>query len=90
MKLYDAYLSLDPLYPLSPSDMELLWMYREHYRHDPKGLSKFLSSVPFNEMLAVQEMHKYLKLWAPLVPIDALEVFCTIFCHGILCSSRSS
>jgi phosphatidylinositol-4,5-bisphosphate 3-kinase len=64
----------DPLYPLSTSDKELLWSYREHYRSNPKGLPKFLSSVPFNDMLAVQEMHKYLKLWAPIVPIDALEL----------------
>lgn len=64
----------DPLYPLSPSDKELLWTYREYYRNNPKGLPKFLASVPYHDMLAVQEMHKFLKLWAPLVPIDALEL----------------
>jgi Phosphoinositide 3-kinase family, accessory domain (PIK domain) len=67
------------LYPLTLSDKELLWTYREHYRSNPKGLPKFLSSVPFNDMLAVQEMHKYLKLWAPLVPVDALEVIIYLF-----------
>jgi len=67
-------ISKDPLYPVAPADKELLWTYREYYRTNPKGLPKFLSSVPFHEMLAVQEMHKYLKLWAPIKPIDALEL----------------
>jgi phosphatidylinositol-4,5-bisphosphate 3-kinase len=74
MEYIEKILLKDPLYPLSHSDKELLWMYREHYRNNPKGLPKFLASVPYDEMLAVQEMHKYLKLWAPLVPIDALEL----------------
>lgn len=64
----------DPLFFLNTNDKEILWAYRDFYKFDPKGLPKFLSSVPYNDMLAVQEMHKYLKLWAPIAPQDALEL----------------
>jgi len=74
LDLIDKIIMKDPLYPLSASDKTALWTYRDYYRYNPKGLPKFLASVLYNDMLAVQEMHKYLKLWAPMAPRDALEL----------------
>jgi len=64
----------DPLYRLTKRDKQLMWKYREFCKSRPKALPKFLASVPKADAKAVQELHRLLHLWAPIAPIDALEL----------------
>jgi phosphatidylinositol-4,5-bisphosphate 3-kinase len=64
----------DPLYRMTKRDRQLMWKYREFCKSRPKALPKFLASVPKADARAVQEMHRLLKIWAPIAPIDALEL----------------
>jgi len=64
----------DPLFPLPLRGKQLLWKYREFIKSDPKALPKFLLSVPRTDRNAVQEMYSLLERWAPIEPLDALEL----------------
>jgi phosphatidylinositol-4,5-bisphosphate 3-kinase len=64
----------DPLYRMTKRDKQLMWKYREFCKSRPKALPKFLASVPMGDARAVQEMHRLLHIWAPIAPIDALEL----------------
>lgn len=64
----------DPLYRMTKHDKHLMWKYREFCKSRPKALPKFLVSVPIADARAVQEMHRLLRIWAPIAPIDALEL----------------
>jgi phosphatidylinositol-4,5-bisphosphate 3-kinase len=64
----------DPLYRLTQRDKHLLWKYREFCKTQPKALPKFLQAVPKANRFAVQEMYRLMAIWAPMSPLDALEL----------------
>jgi hypothetical protein len=67
--------SIDPLYPLSPDDRELIWSNRLYIiDYLPRGLPKFVVSTPLPSRQATIEMQRLLSQWEPMSPLDALEV----------------
>lgn len=64
----------DPLTKLTFSDKVLLWKHREELVMRPTALVKFLLAVNWLQPYAVYETHALLGRWAPLQPIDALEL----------------
>eukprot|EP01125_Pyxidicula_operculata_P015695 TRINITY_DN5353_c0_g2_i4.p1 TRINITY_DN5353_c0_g2~~TRINITY_DN5353_c0_g2_i4.p1 ORF type:complete len:672 (-),score=156.65 TRINITY_DN5353_c0_g2_i4:251-2266(-) len=70
----DNLINTDPLYKLTKRDKHLIWKYREYLTDNPKALPKFLSAVPRTDYLARQEMYRLLECWAPIKPLDALEL----------------
>jgi phosphatidylinositol-4,5-bisphosphate 3-kinase len=64
----------DPLYPLESKDKQLLWKYRDYCTNYPRGLAKFLVSVPKTDRNAVQESYRLLDIWTKPSPHDALEL----------------
>lgn len=64
----------DPLYRMTTRDKHLMWKYREFCKNVPRALPRFLVSVPKANRLAIQEMYRLMKIWAPIKPIDALEL----------------
>lgn len=74
----------DPLYRMTKHDKHLMWKYREFCKSRPKALPKFLASVPMADARAVQEMHRLLRIWAPIAPIDALELLDSKFADAIV------
>mmetsp|Transcript_962 Transcript_962/g.3317 ORF Transcript_962/g.3317 Transcript_962/m.3317 type:complete len:1116 (-) Transcript_962:3492-6839(-) len=67
-------LSKDPLYKLTEKQKWIMWYARKSIQSNPKALSKFMLSVPWQQPYAVYEAHSLLSEWAPLEPIDALEL----------------
>uniref|UniRef100_A0A6B2KX87 phosphatidylinositol 3-kinase n=1 Tax=Arcella intermedia TaxID=1963864 RepID=A0A6B2KX87_9EUKA len=68
-------ISRHSLAELSTEDKALLWKYRLSFciKH-PQALPKYLMSVPKTDRNAIQEMHKLIPEWAPIQPVDALEL----------------
>lgn len=64
----------DPLYQLTDENKLIVWHHRKELKKNSKGLVKFLSSVQWNDPVAVWEAHAYMDEWAPLEPLDALEL----------------
>lgn len=73
-KLIDQLILKDPLYRLSKKEKWIIWNERNNLKFNPKALSKFLLSVPWHHPYAVYEAHTLLNEWAPIEPIDALEL----------------
>jgi len=59
---------------LSAADKAFVWKYREFLKLNPKALAKFVQAVPKTDRFARQELYRLLPLWAPLDPLDALEL----------------
>jgi hypothetical protein len=64
----------DPLYEVTETDRLLLWQYRHDLTKRPKALAKFLLAVDWRSPGAVHEAHNLMERWAPLAPMDALEL----------------
>jgi hypothetical protein len=63
----------DPLRELSDQDRWRIWDNRHSLKTNPKALTKFFMSVPYQYPSAVYEAHQLLLQWAPPAAIDALE-----------------
>jgi phosphatidylinositol-4,5-bisphosphate 3-kinase len=63
----------DPLRELTDYDRWRVWDNRHTLKANPKALSKFFLSIPYQFPKAVHEAHKLLEQWAPPAPIDTLE-----------------
>lgn len=77
LKLIINTLKKDSLYKLSEEEKNAVWNYRNLIANKvqlSKGLPKLLSSVPYNNKSAVNEMHKLLANWEDLGPIKSLEL----------------
>lgn len=74
LRMVKNVLATDPLYVLSPAEKVLLW----HFRHDlirrPRALPKLLLAIDWRRPSAVHEGHELMINWAPMKPIDALEL----------------
>eukprot|EP01119_Soliformovum_irregulare_P017393 TRINITY_DN5165_c0_g1_i1.p1 TRINITY_DN5165_c0_g1~~TRINITY_DN5165_c0_g1_i1.p1 ORF type:complete len:1287 (-),score=389.49 TRINITY_DN5165_c0_g1_i1:1418-5278(-) len=70
----DTIIMKDPLFQIEAEDKRLLWEEREYCKSKPKALPKFLTSVAYNDRLAVQIMHSMLDDWAQIGALDALEL----------------
>ncbi|ESS65610.1 phosphatidylinositol 3-kinase 2 [Trypanosoma cruzi Dm28c] len=67
-------LASDPLTELTTIDKVLLWKHRGELILRPRALAKFLLAVNWLRPYAVYEAHTILPQWAPLQPMDALEL----------------
>ena len=67
-------LSMNTLHDVSDTDRTLLWHYRQELIRRPKALSKILLAVDWTNVAAVHEIHTMMAKWAPLQPLDALEL----------------
>ena len=74
LRMVKDVLSKDPLYTLKEGEKILLW----HFRHDlikrPRALPKLLLAIDWRRPAAVHEGHQLMAKWAPMKPIDALEL----------------
>eukprot|EP01126_Amoeba_proteus_P051292 TRINITY_DN6117_c0_g1_i22.p1 TRINITY_DN6117_c0_g1~~TRINITY_DN6117_c0_g1_i22.p1 ORF type:complete len:751 (+),score=168.27 TRINITY_DN6117_c0_g1_i22:90-2255(+) len=59
---------------LTNEDKALIWKYRTHIMNSPGGLAKFCQSVDKANRIAVQEMHRLIKEWSEVSPVDSLEL----------------
>lgn len=66
-----------PTEQLAPADRALLWRCRNLIRSQPRLLSKLVQSVPRCDFRARQEFYRLLCSWAPVDPLDALELIGT-------------
>ena len=62
------------MYDLSEDDCRLLWDSRERLVRDPRALPKFLLTVNWGSHDAVREGYRLLKEWAPMPPLEALQL----------------
>ncbi len=67
-------LDQDSLYQLSKEECALLWKFRTQVIVAKKGLAKLIVACPYDNFRAVQELHRIVDQWAPLGPLDALEL----------------
>jgi hypothetical protein len=63
----------DPLRELSDQEKWRIWDNRQTLKTNPKALTKFFLSLPYQYPSAVHEAHQLLEQWAPLAHIDTLE-----------------
>ncbi|KAF2072204.1 hypothetical protein CYY_006485 [Polysphondylium violaceum] len=73
-KKLHSLIQADPLVKLSPEDKKLIYTYRHIYKSKPKALAKFLQSVNWIEPEQTIEAFKQMVDWAPLKPVQALEM----------------
>lgn len=59
---------------ISKEGKDLIWKYRNYCMRFPAALPKFLQSVNKTDRVAIQEMHRLLIEWAPITPVEALEL----------------
>jgi hypothetical protein len=69
----------DPLYVPNQEEKKLLWQYRYYWRNNSRALAKVLTSVTWTKSEDVQEAHRMLTYWAPLSPVEALELLDAYF-----------
>lgn len=70
----DSVAKSDPLKEFSDEERDLMWIYRHMYVKMPSVLSKFLQCVDWTDLQCQAEAHRLLKEWAPLNPLQALEL----------------
>ena len=76
-KTADAYkhiLEKDLFNELKPEETELLWEHRHYCRSVPKALPLILSAAPSWEYQYLPVIYSLLASWAPLRPVDAMEL----------------
>jgi len=64
----------DPLYELSPEEVDLVWRCREHITSEPTLLPKFLLAVNWASGAAVAEAYHLMDRWVPPSPLQALQL----------------
>jgi hypothetical protein len=67
-------ISIDPLSDLTEEERYLIWKNRQRITQYPNALPKFIESVPWNCPSAVYIAKQLLLEWAPIEPINALQL----------------
>eukprot|EP01133_Synstelium_polycarpum_P015439 gene15439-18312_t len=73
-KRLDSIMRSDPLVELTPEDRKLIYTYRSNYKKKPRSLAKFLASVNWVDPDQTAEAYRLMHEWAPLTPVQALEL----------------
>ncbi|KAJ6229788.1 pi-3 kinase [Anaeramoeba flamelloides] len=73
-KRLERVIKKDPLYKLTDFDKRAIYKHRYHIMNDPKSLPKFLLSINWANRFQVREAKTLLEMWAPMDPVDALEL----------------
>lgn len=73
-EVYKNILEKDLFNELKPEESELLWEHRHYCMSVPKALPLILSAAPSWEYGFLPEIYNLLASWAPLKPVDALEL----------------
>jgi phosphatidylinositol-4,5-bisphosphate 3-kinase len=76
---FGTILMADPLYELTRSDKELLWVSRAHLIFFPTALPKFLACVDWSQPGLVAEAHRLLAVWSP--PVEAVSALGLLDAH---------
>ena len=74
MVVINAVIGRDPLAEISSGEKELLWDARYFLVDRPESLPKFLRAVQWDDPAQVEETHRLLDVWAPMDPVDSLEL----------------
>ena len=72
--VYKHILEKDLFNELKPEDSELLWEHRHYCKSVPKALPLILSAAPSWEYQYLPVIYSLLASWAPLKPVDAMEL----------------
>ena len=73
-EVYKSILEKDLFNELKPEESELLWEHRHYCMSVPKALPLILSAAPSWEYGFLPEIYSLLASWAPLKPVDAMEL----------------
>ncbi|XP_022781034.1 phosphatidylinositol 4-phosphate 3-kinase C2 domain-containing subunit beta-like [Stylophora pistillata] len=73
-EVYKNILEKDLFNELKPEESELLWEHRHYCMSVPKALPLILSAAPSWEYGFLPEIYNLLASWAPLKPVDAMEL----------------
>lgn len=73
-EVYKNILEKDLFNELKPVECELLWEHRHYCMSVPKALPLILSAAPSWEYGFLPEIYDLLASWAPLRPVDAMEL----------------
>lgn len=73
-EVYKQILERDLFNELKPEERELLWEHRYYCRSNPKALPLILSAAPSWEYQYLPVIYSLLSSWAPLKPVDAMEL----------------
>ena len=72
--VYRHILTKDLFNELKPEESQLLWDHRHYCRSVPRALPLILSSAPSWEYGHLPEIYSLLASWAPMTPVDAMEL----------------
>ena len=72
--VYKPILEKDLFNELKPEESELLWEHRYYCKSVPKALPLILSAAPSWEYQYLPVIYSLLASWAPLKPVDAMEL----------------
>lgn len=72
--VYKHILEKDLFNELRPEESELLWEHRHYCKSVPKALPLILSAAPSWEYQYLPVIYSVLASWAPLKPVDAMEL----------------
>eukprot|EP01103_Thecamoeba_quadrilineata_P013540 TRINITY_DN3788_c0_g1_i1.p1 TRINITY_DN3788_c0_g1~~TRINITY_DN3788_c0_g1_i1.p1 ORF type:complete len:1188 (-),score=230.45 TRINITY_DN3788_c0_g1_i1:129-3692(-) len=70
----DAIIAQDSLAEPTPEEKKTLWDGRYYCSQRPAALSKFLSSVTWNDTYQVREAYKLIQIWVKPSPTQAMEL----------------
>ena len=73
-EVYEQILTKDLFNELKPEESRLLWEHRHFCRSVPRALPLILSSAPSWEYQYLPEIYSLLASWAPMPPVDAMEL----------------
>ena len=72
-KQLDEILTRDALFPFTATDMQFIWLHRQHMTRVPHALPTFLLSVNWQLLEQRQEAYRLLREWTPFYsPLSAL------------------
>ena len=72
--VYKHILEKDLFNELKPMESELLWEHRQYCMSNPKALPLILSAAPSWEYQCLPDIYSLLAGWAPMRPVDAMEL----------------
>jgi phosphatidylinositol-4,5-bisphosphate 3-kinase catalytic subunit alpha/beta/delta len=74
----------DAIDPLTTTDKDIIWANRQYCMQFPQLLPKFLQSVSWLKKTDVKVAHQCLVAWAPLNPVEAMELLDIRYCDPVV------
>jgi phosphatidylinositol-4,5-bisphosphate 3-kinase len=80
----ESVLESDPMYQLTEDEKSIVWVHRQDLISNPRALTKFIASIPYQHPIAVQESRDLIQTWAREQPVTAVPLLSNQFMDPVV------